>query len=206
MHYVRHPEKTSANPGFGGLTLCRVNADDRLDAAVNAARDGGEAAFAELFRALHPLLQRYLRARYGEVGDDVASETWAAVARDIHRFRGGFTDFRAWLFTIARARAIDEMRRSAKRAVPVPGCVADVVHASAESEALDNFDHHDVLALVRRLSPDQADAVAARVLAGLDVAATAKLLGKSAAAVRINTHRGLRRLADMIPQQQGVAS
>jgi RNA polymerase sigma-70 factor (ECF subfamily) len=183
-----------------------VNAEERLDAAVEAARDGDEAAFAELFRALHPPLQRYLRARYGEGSEDVAAETWSAVARGIHRFHGAFSDFRAWTFTIARARAIDEMRRRAKRAIPVQDCPVEATHASAEAEALDNLEHQDLLALVRRLSPDQADAVAARVLAGLDVAATAELLGKSPTAVRINTHRGLRRLAAMIPQQREVAS
>lgn len=205
--HVRHPEKTSAKPHVGGLTLCRVNADVRLDEALSAARAGDECAFAELFRALHPHLQRYLRARYGANVEDVAAETWAAVAKDIHRFHGTFADFRAWLFTIARARAIDELRRGAKRAVPVPDCPIEAVHASAEAEALDHLEHQDLLALVRRLSPDQADAVAARVLAGLDVAATAKLLGKSPTAVRINTHRGLRRLEAMIPaQQREVAS
>jgi len=201
MH-VRHPEKTSATTAIGGLTLCRVNADIRLDEAVIAARSGDEAAFAELFRALHPHLQRYLRARFGANVEDVAAETWAAVAKDIHRFQGAFADFRAWLFTIGRARAIDELRRGAKRELALPDCPSVGVHVSAETEALDNIEQRDLLALVRRLSPDQADAVAARVLAGLDVAQTAKLLGKTPTAVRINTHRGLRRLEAMIPQQQ----
>jgi len=39
---------------------------------------------------------------------------------------------------------------------------------------------------------------AVRVVADLDVAETAKLLGKSAGAVRVLTHRGLRNLARLL--------
>jgi RNA polymerase sigma-70 factor (ECF subfamily) len=45
------------------------------------------------------------------------------------------------------------------------------------------------------LSQDQAEAVALRVIAGLDTPAVASILGKSPGAVRVALHRGLRALA-----------
>ena len=51
------------------------------------------------------------------------------------------------------------------------------------------------LALIGSLKADQAEIVALRVIAGLDVAAVAKVTGKSPGAVRVTAHRGLRELA-----------
>src|SRR5262249_52672813 len=61
------------------------------------------------------------------------------------------------------------------------------------------------LALIRTLPPDQAEAVMLRVVVGLDVAATARVLGKRPGAVRIAAMRGLRRLAAH-PDVQSLSS
>lgn len=171
----------------------------QLDDLVTRAVRGEEAAFADLFLALQPRVLRYLRARVGEASyEDVAAETWLHVARDIGRFRGDADAFAAWVFTVARSRATDAFRRAAAR----PMTVSDQTHgardpvASAEQEALDRMQWSDLIAAIGRLPTDQGEAVRLRVLAGLDVATTAQLLGKSKEAVRVNTHRGLRRLAE----------
>ncbi len=49
--------------------------------------------------------------------------------------------------------------------------------------------------LLAALPADQAEAVALRVLAGLDTAAVAGILSKSQGAVRVALHRGLRTLS-----------
>ena len=48
------------------------------------------------------------------------------------------------------------------------------------------------------LSADQADAVLLRVVAGLDVAEVAGIMGRSPGAVRVLCHRALRRLAPLL--------
>ena len=51
------------------------------------------------------------------------------------------------------------------------------------------------LHMIASLPKDQAEAVMLRVVAGLDVAQTAQVLGKRPGAVRVAAMRGLRRLA-----------
>jgi RNA polymerase sigma-70 factor (ECF subfamily) len=51
------------------------------------------------------------------------------------------------------------------------------------------------LELIASLPRDQAEAIALRVIAGLDVKDVARLLGKRPGAVRVAAHRGLRTLA-----------
>jgi RNA polymerase sigma-70 factor (ECF subfamily) len=170
-----------------------------------AARAGDETAFTALFRSVQPLLLRYLRtvARDGAVAaDDVAAETWVSVVRGLSRFRGDEDGFRGWVFTIARARLVDA-RRSARR-VPLPvdaaGELADRPGAADVPAAVDELMTTEAaLELVGRLAPDQAEAVVLRHVVGLDVAQTARVLGKKPGAVRIATMRGLNRLRELLP-------
>ena len=69
-------------------------------------------------------------------------------------------------------------------------------HHLVEDQVLDGISVQDAVALLARLSSDQAEAVALRVIAGLETPDVARILGKSAGAVRIALHRGLKTLAE----------
>jgi RNA polymerase sigma-70 factor (ECF subfamily) len=177
-----------------------VAADDDLDDALRAAQAGDEKGFVTLWRALNPAVLRYLWVVAGDAAEDVASETWLQAVRDLPRFRGSAADFRGWLFRIARHRGIDERRLAGRRredpadnpaATPATGAAA----RDAAVEVLEADGTAWALSRIADLPVDQAEAVMLRVVAGLDVAATALVLGKRAGAVRIATMRGLRRLA-----------
>jgi RNA polymerase sigma-70 factor (ECF subfamily) len=170
--------------------------DDDLAEALKAAADGDEAGFAAVWRALQPPLLRYLRVVVGGAAEDVASETWLQAARDLHRFDGGATAFRGWLFRIARHRAIDERRRGARHPEEPAGSVgAEAWSPDAATQAMGNLGTAWALRIIATLPPDQAEAVTLRVVAGLDVATTARVLGKRPGSIRVATMRGLRRLA-----------
>lgn len=170
---------------------------DALDEALARARRGDEAAFLQLWRALQPPLLRFLRVVGCDDPDDVASETWLHVVRDLHKFSGGEEDFRRWLFTIGRHRAIDAARARARRPPSNASAGLDILadRQLVEDQVLDGMSVQQALGLLAGLSRDQAEAVALRVIAGLDTPDVAKILGKSAGAVRVALHRGLKTLA-----------
>jgi len=172
-----------------------------FDAVIAAAANGDEQAFAILWRELQPALLRYLRVVAPGASEDLASEAWLEVARGLGRFQGDENGFRSWVFTVARHRMVDWRRREARHpstpvapeAVPErpgPGDAADPVLEAISTRA--------ALALVAELPPDQAEVVTLRVVAGLEVAEVAAVVGKRAGAVRVLSHRGLRRLAELL--------
>jgi RNA polymerase sigma-70 factor (ECF subfamily) len=171
-----------------------------LDDALARASTGDEAGFLLLWRALQPPLLRFLRVLGCEDPDDVASETWLQVVRDLHTFSGGGVDFRRWLFTIGRHRAIDAARSRNRfrdkvlvgEAVPVQPTSGNPV----EDEVLHGLSTRQAVTLVAGLSRDQAEVVALRIIAGLDTDAVARILRKSPGAVRTALHRGLRTLSE----------
>lgn len=173
---------------------------DELERALVEARSGDEVAFSRLWRELHPPLLRYLTVRGDEAPEDIAAETWLQVIRDLHGFQGGITQFRAWLFTVARHRAIDQGRARAARPVvavadPAGAGAAERSSPSAEQAAEERAATSSALRAVAGLPPEQAELVMLRVVAGLDVATVANLVGKSPGAVRVAVHRALKTLA-----------
>jgi RNA polymerase sigma factor (sigma-70 family) len=171
--------------------------EDEFAATIARAREGDEAAFALVYRQVQPGLLRYLRGLSVTAAEDLAADTWFEVARALDRFTGDAGGFTAWVFTIARRKAIDRSRYEGRRLTtrlddddsssgPTVPDTADVV---AQADATDA-----AIALVRTLPPDQAEVILLRVVAGLDIAEVAALLGKSNGAVRVLTHRGLKRL------------
>ncbi|WP_329545862.1 RNA polymerase sigma factor [Streptomyces sp. NBC_01356] len=172
--------------------------DGELGVAVARAQDGDEAAFAVAYRLVQPGLLGYLRGIVGDDAEDVASDAWLEIARDLGRFKGDGAGFRGWTATIARHRALDHLRRLKvrPRATTLEQDVLELPGThSTDDQALEALSTQDALELVAGLPRDQAEAVLLRVVVGLDGPAAARVLGKRPGAVRTAAHRGLKRLA-----------
>jgi RNA polymerase sigma-70 factor (ECF subfamily) len=176
-----------------------------FEVTLASAQAGDEAAFANIFRDVQPALLRYLRVIAPEP-EDVAGETWLQVAAGLGGFQGGEQAFRAWLFTIARHRAADAGRARVRRpAVPLElsGAEEQLVSPDAAEAALEAVSAQAVVALIATLPREQAEIIMLRVVAGLEAAEVARIVGKSSGAVRVAAHRGLRKLAE-IAERAGV--
>ena len=176
-----------------------VSADD-FEAALQAARRGEEAGVAVLYRALQPALLRYLRRQAPDAAEDLASETWLALGRQLGRLPGGLEELRILLFTIARRRVADHYRARGRavETVPLGPEAAGALSPSAEQVAVESLSAGEaVAALVSGLAPLQAEVVLLRVAAGLKVEEVAKVLGRSPGAVRVLQHRALKRLGEI---------
>jgi RNA polymerase sigma-70 factor (ECF subfamily) len=176
-----------------------------LSAAVRAARGGDEAAFRLLYREVQPGLLRYLRGLVGDDAEDLASETWLQIARDIRSFRDEGAGFRGWAVTIARHRALDHVRRNQRR--PVTGLPMELLDdlpdgQDTADQAIRLAATNATIAFIATLPGDQAEAVLLRVVVGLDAKAAAKVMGKRPGAVRTAAWRGLQTLAKRLEQQR----
>ncbi|MFF4247463.1 RNA polymerase sigma factor [Streptomyces sp. NPDC001822] len=187
--------------GRGGDQRRAPAYDAELGLAVSRAQQGDEEAFATAYRLVHPGLLGYMRGLVGDDAEDVASDAWLEIARDLKRFRGDGAGFRGWTATIARHRALDHIRKQKRRprtslierdVLELPG------RADTVDEVLESMSTQWALAQIGRLPPDQAEAVLLRVVVALDGPAAARVLGKRPGAVRTAAYRGLRRLAGQL--------
>ncbi|QIY97868.1 RNA polymerase sigma factor [Streptomyces sp. S1D4-11] len=187
--------------GHGGEPRRVQPYDGELGAAVARAQQGDEAAFALAYRIVQPGLLGYVRGIVGDDAEDVASDAWLEIARDLGRFKGDGAGFRGWTATIARHRALDHLRRQKVRP-RATGLENDILELpgthSTHDQALESLSTERALELVAGLPRDQAEAVLLRVVVGLDGPAAARVLGKRQGAVRTAAHRGLKRLAQQL--------
>ncbi|MEU5725642.1 sigma-70 family RNA polymerase sigma factor [Micromonospora sp. NPDC047738] len=93
---------------------------------------GEREAFAELVRAWHPAIERYVGRMLTGPDDDVVQEVWLAVFKGLPRLRQP-DRFAPWLFTIARRAVMNRLRDVYARPEPEP---VDDVPGADEAEAV----------------------------------------------------------------------
>jgi RNA polymerase sigma factor (sigma-70 family) len=145
----------------------------------------------------------FLRAMLGPgEADDCFQETFLAALRAYPRAEAA--NLRAWLFTIARRKAIDHHRADSRRPTPAgePAAVADGL-ITAGGSGLDG----EVWAHVAGLPDKQRAAIALRFVADLRYREIGSALDCTEAAARRSVHDGLRNLRGAVsePATEGVS-
>lgn len=163
-----------------------------FDRVLTAAREGEAWACARIYEDFKRPVVTYVRMRGATDPDDVTSETFLSVFRDLARFEGDEDDFRAWVFTIAHRRLLDAWRKRQRRPVETAfASTLDVMGGDAESEAMTGLGLADLVPLLDRLTPEQRDVVLLRTVADLPLEDVAEVLGRSVPAVKALQHRAL---------------
>ena len=183
-------------------TMGSAGADPRDSDLVVAARAGQAWALTEIWQRHAPTVSGYLRARGARDPDDLTSDVFLAVFERLPEFHGHDADLRAFVFTVAHHRLVDDLRRRARRGDTVPYDAADDtrVAASAEALALDALGEQRVQELLGALSDEQREVILLRVLADLTLEQTAQVVGKRVGAVKALQHRALASLRRLLEQ------
>lgn len=167
---------------------------DRFDDVLAAARVGDEWAWTELYQELAPVVLGYLRGQVAASPEDLTSEIFLQVVRDLERFSGDESSFRSWVFTIAHHRLIDDRRRAARR--PATATEAEELDrhldpVEVEPDAIENVTTEELRLLFEVLSPDQRNVLLLRIVGGLTIPEIAQIVGKRPGAVKALQRRGL---------------
>lgn len=168
---------------------------DLLRRSMALAQSGDRAAYRFVLDQSRSWLTRYFARRIAPgMIDDLVQDTLLSV----HAKRATFDPqrpFLPWLAAIARYRWIDALRRT--RAFEVlEEDVATV--ASDEDEVIARL---SLSRLMASLSSVQASAITLTRIEGKSIAEAATISGQSEAAVKVNVHRGLRKLASLIESE-----
>ena len=162
-------------------------------AVLDAARSGEESAWETLYAELSPALLGYLRARHASQPEDLLGEVMLQIVRDLPSFDGNKRDLRAWAFTIAHHRLLDERRRIARKpAEPAPPPEIERLgpQGDVEEDALRTLSAERVGRLLSELSPDQQNVILLRVLGDLTCEEVAQVIDKTPGAVKQLQRRG----------------
>jgi RNA polymerase sigma factor (sigma-70 family) len=178
--------------GGGG----RVRTGLPFDDVLAAAQAGAGWAFDVLYRNLSPAVTGYLRMHGAAEPDDLASETFLGVFTGLAGFRGDEDALRAWVFTIAHRRLVDDWRRRSRRpqAADAADDLSELPGGDVEDDALTRVGADTVRRLCATLPDDQRSVLLLRILGDLTVEQVADAMGRSVGSVKALQRRGLRAL------------
>ena len=171
--------------------------DDEVAAGV---RRGDPDALSEVYRVLSGPLTAYLRSqvRDAQLAEDLATETFLKLVRGCRRLEGGPFQIRSWLYRVAQRNVIDHLRARSRRPDEE---LTDLPpeELTAEGDPAVTVEGWDTLERIRQaleqLSPDQAEVLRLRLIAGLSAPEAAIVINKTEGAVRALQHRGVATLA-----------
>lgn len=174
-----------------------MKADDATLARLMArAQDGDGTAYRLVLEASRDWLRRYFARRIAPAAiDDLVQD----VLLSVHVKRATFDParpFLPWLAAIARYRWVDALRRSYRAAED-----GLMVEPASEAEAEELAARVSLDRLFGYLSKGQVAAIRAVKIEGLSIAEAASRCGQSEPLVKVNIHRGLRRLAALVESE-----
>lgn len=164
------------------------------------AQAGDEAAYREALSRIAARLRSYFSRRLFALPDDVedlVQETLLA----LHQYRGTYdpaVPVSAWVHAIARHKLVDLLRRRGRREAlnePLDELAEDQHPVAVPDE---QPARRDLALLLSALPAAQRLAIVLTKIEGLSVAEAAQRGGVSVSALKVQVHRGLKRLADLV--------
>jgi RNA polymerase sigma-70 factor (ECF subfamily) len=186
------------------MTARPTVADDAVPgrSAIERAARGDEAAFAEFYEAVSPVVfgttLRVLRnqAMAEEVTQDVFLELWRLAPR-YDRSKGSP---KAWAATIAHRRAVDRVRseESSRARDEADANMTSVEHDVVVDQVTANFERETVIEALARLSEAQREAVSLAFYGGHTYREVAAMLNVPEGTIKTRIRDGLIRLRDLM--------
>jgi RNA polymerase sigma-70 factor (ECF subfamily) len=167
--------------------------DDRWNRLMAAAQGGDDAAYGCLMGEVSRWLSRYFHKRLPPAAAEDATQE-ALLAIHVHKQSYDTSDpMRPWLKTIARFKWIDQLRSHARAPQSLDDLDIPVDDHGAMTRASILLER-----LLAEAKPAQAQVIRLVKLRGASVEEASHISGQSPSLVKVNIHRGLKRISQAL--------
>jgi RNA polymerase sigma-70 factor (ECF subfamily) len=179
-----------------------VNTVDLLKKAKEGDRKAIEQICSDTWEPLYRFI--YYKVQNREEAEDLTQETYVKTLAYLHEHQAPQENFLGFMKTVALNVFRDRWRQKKRRGIPVnfeeldPQETAKPDHQKAVAQRL------QLENALAKLSEDQRIILDLRIIKGYSVAETAKLVGKTEAAVRTAQYRALQALAQLLNNKDQI--
>ena len=124
--------------------------------------------------------------------EEVTGATLETIARRIAKFEGGHRELRSFVFSVAHARIVDDVRKRARREVVSVDWEREP--SAVMTDAAVESTNPDLLSAIDSMPEELKHMLHLRYVQGLSTRETAKAIGKSEVATRVALSRGISKL------------
>ncbi len=189
---------------FYGIVGSKSSEVDDVQLLQRAQR-GDKQAFGELYERYAPRVFRYLYAHLDNRLDaeDLTEDVFLRVWKSLGSYQEQGVPFLAFLFRVAHNALIDHYRRGGKgeTETSIEEMRIHETDAGPAETVMANLEHQQLRAKLMELREDYRTVLALRYLSGLTPEETARVMGRSAGAVRVLQYRALAALRSMLESE-----
>jgi RNA polymerase sigma-70 factor, ECF subfamily len=178
-------------------------ADDerRWSDYMAAAHRGDKRLYERLLTELAPVIERYIRSRFGALTftEDCVQECLLAIHNARHTYDPA-RPFRPWFFTIVRNRTIDLLRKSWSHHAAAGG-ESGAIDAAAVTGPQEDIEAARIL---EQLKPQFRSALTLTKLFGYSLTEAAEKSGISASAMKSRVSRALKAAEQLLNEERDM--
>ena len=183
----------------------RICSRPELVRAIHAVANGDKVAFASVYAAtadkLFGIVVRIVRRR--DIAEDVLQEVYLRIWQRAHTFDARSGSPITWMATIARHRALDEVRRK-DAVLPIDECpeVLDLLSTDGSFASDEDSVSRDLATALQRLSCDKRSMLVLAYCCGLTREEIATRTGRPIPTVKTWLRRSLAELRGYLTEQE----
>jgi RNA polymerase sigma-70 factor (ECF subfamily) len=180
--------------------------DQEINQLIEKAQNGDTDSFGLIYEHYAEIIFRFSYSQLSNYQDaeDLTEEVFLRTWRSLPTYQQKGVPFVAYIFRIARNALIDHYRQAARSHDQIPFEEELVGHSifEPEQQAVLNTDQEEIRARLKELREDYRNVLILRFFSGLSIEETAKALGKSPGAIRVQQHRALAALKKSVSGQK----
>ena len=190
---------TTPPPTAPSRSLAHVS-DEALLSLVASSDDQALAELYDRFgRVAYGLALRILRDE--ALAQDAVQEAFLGIWRSADRFLAERAKASTWILTLVHRRSVDLVRREdRRRGEPLEHAPEPAAPETVEDEAALGFQRRVVQEALRRLPPEQREALELGYYGGLTQSELAERLGQPLGTIKSRMFTGLSHLRDLLAQ------
>jgi len=172
------------------------------EALLEAVARSDEAALAELYdrfgRIAYGLALRVLRD--SALAEDAVQDAFLNVWRSAERFEAGRAKASTWVLTFVHRRAVDLVRREERRRTEPEEAAPEPAGPGADEDVERRSKREIVQDALRRLPPEQREAIELAYYGGYTQSELAERLGEPLGTIKSRMFTGLQRLRALLDE------
>jgi RNA polymerase sigma-70 factor (ECF subfamily) len=171
---------------------------------VQRAKQGDQAAFAEIYARHHDAVYTYLYYRVNDVqvAEDLTGEVFLRLVAKMDKFTYRGRPILAWLYTIARNLLIDHQRKQAQFGTLELENQWETSDPGPPEVAERGLTRECLIRSLKHLTEDQQRVIVHKLIEGRSNAEVADLLGKTEGAIKSLQHRALASLRRAVKKER----
>lgn len=178
----------------------------QIQLLVKQAKEGDKDAFGKLYKVFLPKIFRFIYSstRDYDGAADLTQLTFLKVWRALPSYRAAKASFQTFLFAIARNLIIDASRK--KKLLRLEAVEQKPSDENIEDDAQKKQERELLFRCLAKLDPKERHVVVLRYFEELSFRDIAHIVGKNEGAVRVMTHRVLKKLKInyLAAEQRGI--